>query len=290
MGQRTSLSICLTLLYTACSGGSGSSQDLGTLEHNGETREYFLHVPATLDADASVPLLFNFHGFGGTSDSQLDWSDFRDLADANDFILVYPQGTELDGTTHWNSGLPGGDNKSQADDFGFVEALIVQLSETYSIDSDRIYATGYSNGGFMSYSLACYHSDRFAAIAPVASTMLNEFEGDCAPTRPVPIFSANGTADSVVPYAGGTMGYQAIPDVLNYWVTHNNISADPVVTDVSSSIEHTLYAGGDGGVAVEHYRVEGGDHVWFDDDFGGAQLTTLVWNFLSAYDLNGARQ
>jgi len=290
MFLRVSISIVLSLFYTGCSNISGPSEALGTLEHNGETREYFLHVPAAHEAGTPVPLLFNFHGFGGTSNSQLDWSDFRGLADDNDFILVYPQGTELDGTTHWNSGLPGGDNKSSADDFGFIEALIAQLSESYSIDSDRIYATGYSNGGFMSYSLACYHSDRFAAIAPVASTMLNEFEGDCAPTRPVPIFSANGTADSVVPYTGGTPGYQAIPDVLNYWVTHNNISGDPVVAEVSDRIEHTLYAGGDSGVAVEHYRVEDGEHVWFEGDFGGEELTTRVWNFLSAYDLNGARE
>ena len=287
MCHKLSASLVLGLALTAC---SGKSVPLETLEHNGISREYFLHVPDSHQGDSNMPLLINFHGFGGTAESQMDWSDFRTLADENGFIVVYPQGTELDGTTHWNSGLPGSDNKSTADDFGFIDALITELSTNYSIDSDRIYATGYSNGGFMSYSLACYHSDRFAAIAPVSSTMLNDFDGDCAPERPVPVFSANGTEDGVVPYNGGTDGFQAIPDVLDYWVTHNNISDAPIVTEVSANIEHTLYAGGDSGVSVEHYRVDGGDHVWFSDDFGGEGLTTRVWDFLSQYDLSGLRE
>ena len=287
MPKRFSSFILLAVFTVGC---GGSSVPLETLEHDGVNREYFLHVPASYTDGTEIPLLFNFHGFGGTSGSQLDWSDFRSLADTEGFVLVYPQGTDLDGTSHWNSGLPSEDNKSDADDFGFVNALIDHLSATYSVDPNRVYATGYSNGGFMSYSLACYHSDRFAAIAPVASTMLNDFEGDCAPERPVPVFSANGTDDGVVPYNGGTEGYQAIPDVLNYWVTHNAITADPEVSSVSSSIERTLYAGGADGVDVDHYRIEGGDHVWFSDDFGGEDLTTLVWNFLSGYDLDGRRE
>jgi len=271
-------------------GCAKNSLEMETLTHNGEDREYFLYLPDGAAPESGMPLLFNFHGFGGTSESQLDWSDFRSLADAHGVLLVYPQGTELDGTTHWNSGLPGPDNKSSADDFGFIEALIGELSASHSVDTDRIYATGYSNGGFMNYSLACYHSDVFAAIAPVASTMLNDFEGDCAPTRPVPVLSANGTSDGVVPYNGGTEGFQAIPDVLDYWVSHNNIGAAPDVTELGGGIEHTLYAGGEDGVAVSHYKIDGGDHVWFSDDFGGSALTTVVWEFLSAYDLNGVRE
>jgi len=277
--------VSLTLI--AC---KGNSLPLETLQHNGEDREYFLHVPESHNSESNMPLVFNFHGFGGTSQSQLEWADFRTLADANDFIVVYPQGTELEGTTHWNSGLPGDDNKSTADDFGFIEALIDDLSENYGVDSERIYATGYSNGGFMSYSLACYHSERFAAIAPVSSTMLNGLDGDCAPTRPMPVLATNGTADSVVPYNGGTEGYQAIEDVLEYWAMHNNTSSNPVVTDLSDDIEHSVYPDGDVGVTVEHYRVDGGDHVWFSEDFGGEDLNTRIWDFLSQYDLNGRRE
>ena len=145
----------------------------------------------------------------------------------------------------------------------------------------------------MSYSLACYHSDIFAAIAPVSSTMLNDFEGDCNPTRPVPVISLNGTADGVVPYEGGTIGFQAIPDVLNYWVNHNNITQEPTtnsVDDNGTTIERTYYSGGDSGVSVDHYKVIGGDHVWFDLNYEGSNTNELVWDFVSQYDLNGLRE
>ena len=79
---------------------------------------------------------------------------------------------------------------------------------------------------------------------------------------------------------GGTEGYQSIPDVLNDWVTHNGIESKAQVNSVAPNIERTLYSDGDDSVAVDHYRLEGGEHVWFDDDFGGSSLTELVWNFL----------
>ena len=91
-----------------------------------------------------------------------------------------------------------------------------------------------------------------------------------------------------MPYDGGMLGYQSIPDVLNYWVTQNNIVDEPEVTDVTGSIQRTLYSNGDQGVSVDHYRVEGGSHVWFEQDFGGNMLTELVWEFFASYGLNGA--
>ena len=142
----------------------GPTVPFETLEHDGEQREYYLYAPATLDSAQAAPLLFNFHGNGQTAGDQVAWSDFRPLADEHGFLVVYPQGADLQGSTHWNSALPGNGNKSSTDDFGFLLALIDNLSERYNVDPNRI-ATGYSNGGFMSYSLACYHSDRFAAIS-----------------------------------------------------------------------------------------------------------------------------
>jgi polyhydroxybutyrate depolymerase len=286
--QQTYLTFLVALIGTT--GCRKSSLDMETIRHDGEDREYFLHVPDTEPDESGMPLLFNFHGFAGTAESQLEWSDFRSLANEHGFLLVYPQGTEMNGVSHWNSALPGPSNKSTADDFGFIEAIITRLSNQHSVDAGRIYATGYSNGGFMSYSLACYKSDVFAAIAPVSSTMLNEFDGDCAPTRPVPVISANGTRDDTVPYNGGQEGYQAIDDVVDYWVNHNNITTQPEVTDVSSRIRHRLYTGGDNGVAVSQYRVERGEHVWFSEGFGGGSLAAVVWDFMSAYDLDGVRQ
>ena len=141
----------------------------------------------------------------------------------------------------------------------------------------------------MSYSLACYYSETYAAIFAVSSTMTNGFEGDCAPTRPMPVLSVNGTSDYVVPYNGSEY-YHSQTDIVNYWKTHNNITSDATVTDLSDRIQRTRYVGGSQGVGLDHYRIEGGDHVWFSDDFGGSDLNTIIWEFVSAFDQNGLRE
>ena len=109
-----------------------------TIEYDGNTREYELYIPSSYSQDVLSPLMFNFHGGNGTSEGQIAISDMRNLADENNFILVYPQGSLLDGYPHWNAGLPGGNNKSSTDDFGFVEAMIDEISATYTTDTDRI--------------------------------------------------------------------------------------------------------------------------------------------------------
>ena len=154
-----------------------------SLLHGGAAREYILYVPDTYDGTSDVPLMLNFHGFGGTADQHLKYADMRSLAEMDTFLLVYPQGTLLDGDPHWNAGLESEENKSGADDFGFMEALIGELSSGYRIDSTRVYACGYSNGAFFAYALACYRGDMIAAIGSVAGTMLEE---NIRQLRPVP--------------------------------------------------------------------------------------------------------
>ena len=168
--------LTILALFTAC-----GPDNLTTFEHDGESRQYLLYSP-TSDSTDSRPLLLNLHGYGGSANDQMEWADMRALADANNFLLVYPQGTRMNGSTHWNSSLPSSDNKSTTDDFGFLNALVDELIANNNVDANRVYVGGYSNGGFMSYSLACYHSDKYAAIFAVSSTMTNAFEGDCAPT------------------------------------------------------------------------------------------------------------
>ena len=160
----TLLLFILTLFIFQCEGNSNNYQ---TLSHGGITRRYILYVPNSYDETSEVPLMLNFHGYGGSARSHLKYTDMRPLADTEAFILVYPQGALLDGTPHWNAGLPSSENKSNIDDFGFVVALIDEISSRYNIDSKRVYACGYSNGAFFSYALACYHGDKIAAIGSV---------------------------------------------------------------------------------------------------------------------------
>ena len=179
-------------------------QDIGTLlrriEVEGETREYLIHIPNSYDTTKSVPILLNFHGFGGSASDYMQEADMRSLAEADTFILIYPQGSYLNGFSHWNACPIGGDNKSDADDFGFVEDIIDEISSQYNVDMERIYAAGYSNGGMMAYGLANYKSDLIAAVASVSGVML-----DCTgPTsHPMPVVHLHGTSDGVLPYNGG---------------------------------------------------------------------------------------
>ena len=269
-------------------GANTANENTLTLEHKGLNREYVLFVPSAYDSATAIPLLFNFHGFGGNASEYMAYADMRTLAESEGFILVYPQGSDLDGSPHWNTCPNGGDNKSNADDFGFIAALVSELSGTYSIDQKRIYAAGYSNGGMMAYGLANYRSEIVAAVASVSGTML-----DCTatPEHPMPVIHLHGTADDTLPY-GGNNYYNGAQTVLNHWITFNNTNSSPTVTsDTSGSmaIEQYVYDQGDAGVAVTHYKYIGGGHDWFTASYQGEDTARLIWDFVSRYDINGLR-
>ena len=156
-----------------------------TIQHDNVERDYILYVPPSYDGNTEVPVLFNFHGYGSTAQVQLRYADFRNLSEQENFLLVVPEGTELEGTTHWAVGSWTVD--STTDDVDFVASLIDKLSTEYWIDQSRIYATGMSNGGYMSYHLACQLSDRIAAIASVTGSMSPEVLAGCNPTHATPV-------------------------------------------------------------------------------------------------------
>ena len=258
------------------------------IQHDGITREYILYVPQSYNGSNKVPLLFNFHGYGGKIKDYINEADMRAVAEANNFILVYPQGSLLNGFSHWNACPPGGDNKSDIDDVGFIESLIYGLSSDYNIDMERIYVAGYSNGGMMAYGLAHYKSNLIAAVASVSGSML-----DCTgPTNhPMPIIQLHGTADEVLPYNGGNE-FSSAQSTLDYWINFNNTTTTPTVnTDNSGgmTIEHYIYDQGDSSVSVEHYKYIGGNHVWFNTTYQGKNTAELVWEFVSKYDINGLK-
>ena len=267
-------------------------QAIGTfsrsIEVDGETREYLIYIPNSYDTIKSVPLLLNFHGFGGSANEFMNDADMRSLAASYSFILVYPQGSSLDGFSHWNACPIGGDNKSDADDFGFVEAIINKVSSQYNIDVERIYSAGYSNGGIMAYGLANYRSDLIAAVASVSGAML-----DCigSTSHPMPVVHLHGTSDGVLPY-NGSNDWNSVQSTLDHWINFNNTTTNPTVSTFNSegtTIEHYVYGQGDRSVSVEHYKYIGGDHVWFSAAFQGRNTSELVWDFVSQFDINGRR-
>ena len=269
-----------------------TNMNADTIIYDGLIREYILYVPEAYDSLSPVPLMLNFHGNGGSARGHLSDTDMTEVADIENFILVYPQGSLLDGTSHWNPGLETPENKSNTDDFRFIEVLIQEITSSYVIDSTRIYACGYSNGAMFAYGLACYSSDKIAAIGSVSGSMLEETLNNCTPLHPMAMINIHGTSDFILPYEGLSGAYSSIEDILDYWTSFNHTTTDPLtnsITDNGTLIEYYAYQDGDSGTSVEHYKIVEGDHVWFDLSYEGANTSQLIWDFVSKYDLNGLK-
>ena len=265
-----------------------SNTNAQSIFHNGTIREYVLYIPDSYDGASTVPLMLNFHGFGDSASNYIINADMRAIAESETFILVNPQGSCSENSSHWNPCPIGGDNKSSADDLGFVEAMIAEVSSKYNVDMERIYAAGYSNGGMMAYGLANYKSNLIAAVASVSGAML-----DCigSTSHPMPVLHLHGTSDGVLPYNGNN-DWNSAQSTLDHWINFNNTISNPTVSTDNSgvmTIEHYDYDQGDSSVSVEHYKYIGGDHVWFSSTFQGQNTSELVWNFMSRYDINGLR-
>jgi len=259
-----------------------------TLTHDNVNRNYLVYIPDSYDSEIDYPLMFVFHGFGGIATQFINTADMRDLAESNNFIVVYPQGLDLAGTgSHWNCSNPSADNKSDVDDIGFIENLIDQLIVDYPvIDNKRIYAAGYSNGGFMSYYLGC-NSKKFAAIGSVAGTMLDDSYQSCNASFPTSMINIHGTDDFDVPYVGNSY-YPSIPEVVDWWKNFNNTPNEDLLTNQDGSIEQYKYYNDAGDIYVEHIKIIGGSHYWDDKlNYEGKNTSGLIWDFVSSYNIDG---
>ena len=162
-------------------------------------RSFMFYVPAVYSHLKAVPLIFDLHGLGSNNAQQEYYGEFRPIADTADFILVLPNGTVGANGRGWNNfATPG----TGVNDLGFLSALIDTIEKRYAIDPSRIYSTGMSNGGFMSYDLACFLNQRFAAIASVSGSMIQIHKSACSPQHPTPVMEIHWTADPVVSFPG----------------------------------------------------------------------------------------
>ena len=289
----------LGLLACILSISAWSQQTInGSITHDGLSRNYILYVPDTYQAGTPAPLVMNFHGYTSDANAQMFYGDFRKIADTAGFLLVHPQGTRYLGNTHWNVG--GWTNGSTVDDVGFVDALIDSLSVEYSIDPKRVYSTGMSNGGYMSYLLACQLSHKIAAIASVTGSMTTEIYNSCDPKHPTPIMQIHGTADPVVPYNGNAWS-KSMADVMSYWIRFNACDPTPTIFRVpdinmsdGSTAEQFVYSSGNNGVTNEHFKVTNGAHTWPGTNFSSPgtnqdfNASLEIWKFFARYDIDGA--
>lgn len=262
------IAIVLALGLWAMAGNAES------LQVGGRERTFHLYVPAT--TSAPMPLLLVLHGGGGNGQNMesLTKSGFNRIADRDHVLVAYPDGIGKG----WNDGRS--DLKSQAvkdnvDDVGFLRALVEELSHRYRVDRSRVYATGISNGGLMSYRLACDASDVFAAVAPVAATISRELAPECKPAKPVAISMMSGTEDPIMPWAGGPIkvlwmrrgDVTSVDDTFHEWLELDDCARpriEPVIdrdtNDGTAIVLHVAQC--KHGVEVRLYEVRGGGHTW----------------------------
>ena len=254
------------------------------ITHGGLERQFIVHVPQNLPA-RNAGLVIAMHGYGSSAENIMAYSGLNALADEHGYIVAYPQGTQdRQGNAFFNVGYAF-HSDSAVDDVGFIRALVAGLVESYQIDPRRVYATGMSNGGDMSYLLACRAADVFRAIAPVAGTMMQATADNCAPGTPMPVLALNGTADNVTRYAGdyankeGWGAYISVSDVIELWARHAGAQAQPPeVLNYPSDQSITVigYLAEGGGPEIILYQVEGGGHDWPGARFAWWDLRRLL--------------
>jgi polyhydroxybutyrate depolymerase len=253
--------------------GAGTREE--SIEHGGLKRTYRIHVPPSYDGSKEVPLVLMFHAGGGSGQSAERNFGFSRLSDQEGFLVVYP-----DGIAHQLNDGRIGERFAKVrgvDDVNFIRALIEHLAQSHKIDRRRIYATGFSNGGFLSHRLGCELYDTLAAIASVAGTLDPRQAARFAPKHPVHVLQIHGTKDVIVPYEGGAVAGdaaqwgQCIPAsaMITLWVIANGCKFPSQVEDLpendpndGTSLRRETYAPGERGAEVVLYTIKGQGHNW----------------------------
>ena len=290
-----------TLTVLVCSAGLlAGCADYQTIEVDGRTREYLVHEPDGSAPSDGWPVVLAYHGAFTTARSMQRYSELDPVANDEGFLAVYPNGIGR----VWNDGR----TDSDVDDVAFTDALIDRLDDDYGIDPSRVFATGMSNGGFMSQRLGCELGDRIAAIAPVAGTLSEELREDCSPARALPVLLIMGTEDNVVPYAGGELGGQfsgdrgtmlSAEESIDWWVQNASCDGDPTEEKIDTDdddatvIRTKRWEACADEVTVALYSVDGGGHTWPGADpqiLLGATSKDIhaseeVWSFFSQFSL-----
>ena len=250
-----------------------SEQKTINITFDGVARIFIVYLPSGYNNSGKMPLIFAIHGGSGTPEGLINIANFKTIADRDKVVLVYPEGVQK----NWNDGRPTAPNQLGINDVGFFNQMCDYMINNYSVDAKKIYATGISNGGFMSTRLGCELSNRIAAIAVNAATIeATTIAPNCKPNRPVPALYIHGTTDPLVPFlggqitAGGTAGGTILShfQVIEKWVALNGCNSTPTITDLpdiandGTTIKQRVYSGGTNGSEVVSYVITNGGHTW----------------------------
>ncbi len=290
------------LLNNRISAASSSGDIQDALTYQNYTRTYFVHLPPNRTPNTLLPLVIVLHGGGGKAEGAIRMSGMNSKADKEGFIALYPNGTGLLGNRRltWNTWVCCGYAlRNNVDDVGFTNALIQKMKREYPIDPKRIYVTGMSNGGMLTYRLALELSDQIAAVAPVAGAMNDESPNA---SEPVSIMIFHGMDDKHVLYEGGKPieAFDKNPGVnksveyaVSYWVKKNECNPVPTHEEKGNVIKET-YSGGKNGTEVVLYKIYGQGHAWpggkeglpygnVDPPTQEISATDAMWEFFSRH-------
>lgn len=247
-----------------------------------ESRSYRQYLPTGFNAisEPGLPLIIALHGLG---DNMTNFSNvgFDNIADTARFLVVYPQGTtNILSQTAWNNGTL---LSSGSDDVSFLSMIIDSMHVNYNIDLSKVYFTGFSMGGIMSYHMLCAMPSKVAAVASVSGPMSDADIAACNPGRPVPIMHMHGTEDATVPYDSAALpSLSLVPTTLAFWQNNNGCSDSSVFSLpdlVADGITVDTIRFNSCGAPVVHWRENGADHQWLYKPVNDVDATTEIWLF-----------
>lgn len=264
-------------------------------------RSYYLHIPTGYTGSEPLPLVIDFHPLGGTGMQQANSNGWKAKADSVGFIVAYPD--SYNSNNSWNVGMCCMDaQQNRIDDVGFTKAMIDHISSLACVDPKRIYATGCSNGGGMTYKVACDLADTIAGAAPVdfrcvygGTTNAPSCEG-CMPSRPISITHFDNTGDNtLVPYNGGLtsfpadcppgqactgMGFPSAADNFATWQQINECSGSASTLDNHTECQTNDACGG--GVQVTMCVQQGGSHC---GNYSSLGIVDTAWEMFERQSL-----
>jgi polyhydroxybutyrate depolymerase len=265
--------LTLTALFDAGCAARANPGDLReSFPVDGRERSYELHVPPTYDGSKAVPLVMALHGRLGTGQGQERLGHMNKSSDQHGFLIVYPDGIDRS----WADGRGSSpSDKTNVNDVKFLSELIARLASRYKIDRSRVYATGMSNGGFMSARLACDLSEKLAAVAIVGASISTTAAAACRPTNSISVLIMQGTSDPLVSFDGGPLGKNGHRgEILSHdaavqkFASLNHCPAEPAGSHIpdtahdGTAIDVSIYSCCASGSEVRSYAIVNGGHTW----------------------------
>ena len=290
----------LLFMLISCGNEETGFVEERVIEHEGLERSFLIYIPTNIKENA--PLVVAIHGYTSSAKTLMGYSGINQVADKEGFLVAYPQGTkDSRDNNFFNVGYEF-HSDSKVNDVNFIREIVLNLTKDYKLNSKRVFATGMSNGGDMSYLLACTSSDLFTAVAPVAGVMMKDTLENCNPVKKIPIFEIHGTKDSISKFEGDMNNedkwgaYYDLPSTIEFWVNKHALSEKETIqlenknTEDGTTITFERYWSDESQQEVWFYIVNDGNHTWpgmtglfsrtANQDINSAEE---IWKFFSKF-------